>query len=463
MKKLILKNFLPPGDIIMLTAAVRDLHRCYPGQFQTDVRTLYDQLWENNPYLTPLEESDPNVKVIECHYPLVQKSDDSPFHFIYGFIDYLNRSLDLKITPTLFKGDIHLSSTEKSRVSQVQQLCGEDIPFWIVVAGGKNDFTVKWWDTGRFQEVIDYFRGKIIFVQVGKTEDHHPALKNAIDLRGKTDLRQLIHLVYHAKGVLSPITSLMHLAAAVEFKGDTSRSRPCVVVAGGREPPQWEAYPSHQFIHTIGALPCCATGGCWKSRTLPLGDGSNNDRPENLCRNVVGKLPYCMDMITPEMVIRRIEIYFDGTIATYLNHNQADKIDKIINSSMLNSVDKSSVTGSLSNFYDPLIDTLQFVAGSKSRAELAVATELIQGSFVYGREGRHFRKLEFLSDGRIGDGAGGCEVYWNVKEVDGNINLYIFSEKQLTCTFERLKKNIWIGRWFRFKQVPTRLAFHLRP
>ena len=34
--------------------------------------------------------------------------------------------------------------------------------------------------------------------------------------------------------------------------------RPCVVVAGGREPAHWEAYPDHQFIHNNGALRCCA-------------------------------------------------------------------------------------------------------------------------------------------------------------------------------------------------------------
>src|SRR5580658_10110743 len=38
MRKLILNNYQSPGDIVMLTAAVRDLHRTYPGDFLTDVR-----------------------------------------------------------------------------------------------------------------------------------------------------------------------------------------------------------------------------------------------------------------------------------------------------------------------------------------------------------------------------------------------------------------------------------------
>ena len=39
MRKLILRNFQSPGDIVMLTAAVRDIHRAHPGEFLTDVRT----------------------------------------------------------------------------------------------------------------------------------------------------------------------------------------------------------------------------------------------------------------------------------------------------------------------------------------------------------------------------------------------------------------------------------------
>ena len=311
MKRLLLKSFLSPGDVLMLTAAVRDLHRSNPDTFVTDVRTSCPQLWENNPYLTELEEEDSEVEVIECHYPLIHKSNQAPYHFIHGFIEYLNERLDLKIRPTEFKGDIHLSSAEKFGSSPVAELVGEDTPYWVVTAGGKRDYTIKWWDTRRYQEVVNHFRGRIQFVQVGAAGHFHPELEGVIDLRGKTDIRKLIRLIYHADGVLCPITFLMHLTAAVEAKNDHGL-RSCVVIAGGREPPHWESYPGHQFIHTVGILPCCKTGGCWKSRTLPLGDGSEHDRSPNLCVDVVGTLPRCMDMISSVEVIRRIEMYVDG-------------------------------------------------------------------------------------------------------------------------------------------------------
>ena len=170
--------------------------------------------------------------------------------------------------------------------------------------------------------MIDHFRGRIQFVQVGEAGHHHPALDGVIDLRGQTDLRQLVRLVYHAQGVISPVSLLMHLAAAVESPPGHPASRPCVVIAGGREPPHFTAYPHHQYIHTIGALRCCDQGGCWKSRTLPIGDGDSKDEPGELCVDVVGHLPRCMHMITADEVIRRISLYFDGGAIDYVGEGR---------------------------------------------------------------------------------------------------------------------------------------------
>src|SRR5690349_7382708 len=114
MKRLILANYLSPGDIVMLTAAVRDLHLTYPGAFLTDVRTSCPELWEHNPFVTPLQEGGRGVEVIECQYPLINRCDATPSHCLHGFIEFLNDYLDLHIRPTAFKGDIHLSRDEKA-------------------------------------------------------------------------------------------------------------------------------------------------------------------------------------------------------------------------------------------------------------------------------------------------------------------------------------------------------------
>ncbi len=310
MKKLILRNFQSPGDILMLTAAVRDLHVCYPGRFLTDVRTPCPDLWQHNPHLTPLREDEPGVEVIDCHYPLIDRINDVPYHFLHGFIEYLNDVLGLQIKPTRFKGDVHLADEERRFFETVVAARGEVPHYWLFASGGKYDYTIKWWSPARYEQVIEHFQGRIDFVQVGEADHHHPALRGAIDLRGQTTLRQLLRLMHHAQGAVSAVSLLMHLAAAVETKPGAPQNRPCVVIAGGREPPHFTFYPHHQYLHTVGALRCCDQGGCWKSRVKPLGDGDSKD--QELCVDVVGELPRCMHMITADEVIRRIESYYEG-------------------------------------------------------------------------------------------------------------------------------------------------------
>jgi hypothetical protein len=303
----------------MMTAAVRDLHVSCPGNFITDVRTSAGGLWENNPFVSPLAEADEGVEEIEMHYPLIQQSNRRPYHFLHGFAQHLESQLGVHIPLTAFYGDIHLSAQEKSWMSQVAEL-GYEGPFWIMVAGGKYDFTAKWWNPSAYQEVVEHFRGRIPFVQVGELGHWHQPLNGVLDFRGRTDIRQFVRLMYHADGAVCPVTFTMHLSAAVETKSGKPRNRACVVIAGGREPMQWEAYPHHQFLSTNGALLCCDDGGCWKSRCQPVGDGDPKD--QSLCEFPIQvtpelRIPKCMDMIRARDVIRRIELYYEGGALKY--------------------------------------------------------------------------------------------------------------------------------------------------
>jgi hypothetical protein len=96
-QRLILRSFQSPGDILMLTAAVRDLHLAAPGRFQTDVRTSAPALWENNPHVTPLAESDKDVRTLEMHYPLIHQSNQRPHHFLEGYCHFLEEQLGLRV------------------------------------------------------------------------------------------------------------------------------------------------------------------------------------------------------------------------------------------------------------------------------------------------------------------------------------------------------------------------------
>ncbi len=205
MRRLILRNFQSAGDIVMLTAAVRDLHRSYPGEFLTDVQTPFPQLWANNPYITPLRDDDDGVQVIECHYPLIHQSNSTPCHFLHGFPAYLNDVLGLRIRVTDFKGDIYISDEEKAWFTGIQD--GIRLGGSVLAAGVWRQAATSRSNGGTTPDTrrsSTHFDGRIQFVQVGEASHHHPPLDGVIDLRGRTDLRRLVLLMYHAQGVDQP-------------------------------------------------------------------------------------------------------------------------------------------------------------------------------------------------------------------------------------------------------------------
>lgn len=331
-EKLFIRHHLSPGDLMMMSAAIRDLALAHGDKYELNVETSCGEIFENNPYLNKNITKKNADKVIEAEYPIIHQSNTGQYHFIHGFRMYFEEELGIKIPATDFKGDIHISDDEKSWMSKLAEMGIKD-DFWLICAGGKYDYTAKWWNPDSYQDVVSHFKGKITFVQVGAEDHFHSKLDGAINLIGKTDARELIRLVYHSVGVVSPVTWPMHLAAAVPIKNaEGPKNRACVVIAGGREPAQWEQYPHHKFLHHNGALMCCDDGGCWKSRCTEIKD--KDEKNTNLCvdrvkvelkskvpsRRINLKkfyVPKCLDMIKPRHVIEAIESYYDGGALKY--------------------------------------------------------------------------------------------------------------------------------------------------
>ena len=116
-------------------------------------------------------------------------------------------------------------------------------------------------------------------------------------MRGKTDHRELFRVIQHAEGVLTSVSYPMHIAAALKT--------PCVVVAGGREGSRWEMYPNQRYLYTNGALECCKTDGCWKSKV------DECKTPTDFNGQTV---PLCMDLIRPEDIVRSIQLFYKGGV-----------------------------------------------------------------------------------------------------------------------------------------------------
>ena len=300
--KILLCNSQSVGDILMLSATVRDLKKTYPN-WQINVSTSCGQIWDNNPYLDRTITATTADKVVKCEYPAIHKSNQRGVHFIYAFHEFLEDTLGIKIERGDACCDVHLTEQEKHIF--------DGMPRYTAIGdfGCKSDFTNKLWEVDRFQQVVDATKDKWHWVQIGAGNHNHKPLKNVENLIGRTTLRQLIALMYQASMVLTPVSCPMHLATMPWRYG---KHRPCVVIAGGREPAMWEAYTWHQYIHRCGCYDCCANGGCWKSRIVMLNDGSDKDK--SLCEHPVKSasgqiIPQCMYDITTEEVIQAINNY----------------------------------------------------------------------------------------------------------------------------------------------------------
>jgi hypothetical protein len=147
-------------------------------------------------------------------------------------------------------------------------------------------------------------------------------LDRTIDLRGRTDLRQLVRLVYHAQGVLSTPNLLMHLAAALETRpGNPNRA--CVVIAAGAPLSQAPRYPTHQVLHAAGALPCRETMDISGSLHALAGSGLAAGASGNGRVDAAGGVPRSMHLIDESRVIRAVQRYFDGGVFRYLSTEES--------------------------------------------------------------------------------------------------------------------------------------------
>jgi ADP-heptose:LPS heptosyltransferase len=308
-KKLRLKHHLAAGDCLVMTAALESLHRTYPNEYITDVDVSVPGCFEHNPWVTKLDKSD-DVREITMHYP-ISDSDKRPIHFMEGFCEYLGQQLDRPLKCVVNHPMIYLGKEEKKWISAVQEHTNFKGRFWLINAGiRKNCYEVKKWKHSYFQEVVDYFHGKIQFVQIGELHHIHKPLKNVINFIGKWDgdARALIRLASHAEGALSPESFLGHIMAAFQ--------KPAVVLASGLFPVGWISYPTSKIISYQASMSCCqGNGACWKSRIFP-----KDEKDTSLCLlPVLDDDPRgrCMDMITPSEVIKAIESFYLGGICKY--------------------------------------------------------------------------------------------------------------------------------------------------
>ncbi len=314
-----------PGDETILTGVVRNLHDTYPGRFRTYYKTRVPEIWYNNPHQTDPKFME-GARQIGFGFNIGGTNDAAektglgrPMHFMDVWARGLSEALGLPIPITTLKPDLYLTQEEiKTPISDV---LGFDGPFWLMSASGKTDCKTKMPPPSTWQGIVDALP-EIKFVRPSHTATINPSepwwdtdiggkhivwpLTGIIDLQGRTGIRNLMRLVYHAEGIVCPITFVQHLSAGLPVRPGKKRS--CIVLAGVREPPMLTHYPGdEQRIHKTIYIPmeCNAGGGCWKSHTAGVGAKSDQClRPVKIGQTSFAE---CATKISVEGVVEKIK------------------------------------------------------------------------------------------------------------------------------------------------------------
>lgn len=301
MEKLILSCNLCPGDLLTLTAAIESLHASFPGRYETDVRCSVPEIFEHNPWITSIPDGE--GRWIKCDYPTIHESNSTHCQFLDGYARHIGSLLKIDLRLTVNSPRMYLTEQEKAWLPQVHEATGKNTPYWLVNSGVKSDYTTKQWPVEYYQHVVNETRGWIQWVQVGAADagHKHVRLQNAIDMVGMTDHRQFARMVYHSSGAVGPVSYLQHMSAAF--------GKPYICLLGGREPVTWVSYPKQHTMHSIGALPCCRDGGCWKSKVVR----GSCDEAGSLCElpmvSFLVPVGKCMSIIKPDSVVQALELY----------------------------------------------------------------------------------------------------------------------------------------------------------
>ena len=302
------------GDDLLCTAVFHELRRRGTQKFW--VTNKHPELYENNADVTvvapPLSRYDIvlkqlGVKVLYPWYtsfhPAYDRDDPMPEqHLISVMCQRAGITGTIALRP-------YLSLTDAERAA------GRIAPRQIAIQSSgldaKHAMRNKNWSLDSYQQVVTALKSTYDFVQVGSRND--PLLDGAIDMRGKTTLRQSAAILAGSLAFVGQVGFLMHLARAVDCRS--------VVVYGGRETPAQSGYPCNENLYSpVSCSPCWFLNKCPYDR-MCLQMVSPADVVEAIGRQVArqGEPLACdTDTITSEQAERYLVRYEEAVAAHQL-------------------------------------------------------------------------------------------------------------------------------------------------
>ena len=246
--KRVVTTYVGLGDELMTAGAMRELHiRGLAGG--TWLLTRYPELWRPTRLAGTFLPWDPGIvrlaerlqrPVVRLGYSNYDAATDIdaplPGHAIATFCRQLGVRGRVELKPLL-----ELTSSERKGGRRFAR----QVVLQSSAEGALVPMSVKRWPQDRWQQVADSLRGDgFDVVQLGSPRE--PAVNGAVDLRGKTTVREAAAILAESLLFVGLVGGLMHMARAVDC--------PAVIVYGGREDPALAGYSSNTNL--VGLPPC---------------------------------------------------------------------------------------------------------------------------------------------------------------------------------------------------------------
>lgn len=237
------------GDELLLSAAVHE-HRCRGGK-PLNVVVSAPELFLNNPDVGKVIRGSQSflrmaaflpIKWISPKYPPIESASSE--HFIVTICRAAGVRGRIGIRPYVYlsKAEVEAAAFAKDMIC-IQS--SSSAARWPILN--------KEWGADRYQQLVKLAQGRTRFLQLGSTQD--PPLEGALDLRGKTSLRETAAILKASNGLVCNEGLLMHLARAVD--------RRSLVVYGGRILARHSGYLENiNLEHSPPCSPCGKDSEC---------------------------------------------------------------------------------------------------------------------------------------------------------------------------------------------------------
>lgn len=243
------------GDDLMCTCVLHELRK--RGHDKVWMFSNHPKLFQDNADVDVVLPHDPHVKKLAarrggqlaplCLVEVVEEGRrhiPPSCHIITHLCKIVGIPGQISVRPYLF-----LSETEKQR--------GRIVPNQIAIQssgfGARYPVVEKEYYPERVQQVAEVIGADYQVIQIGAKSD--PALIGAIDLRGKTTLRETAAILNQSLLFVGQVGLLMHLARSVDCRS--------VIIYGGREHPLQSGYCCNENLYSaISCAPCWRVNSC---------------------------------------------------------------------------------------------------------------------------------------------------------------------------------------------------------